>query len=205
MDDLPPEQTVNALRDLRRLNAQFGGYRVMRHLLQQAQPPAHPFTILDIGAASGDVGDQIKTVYPQATIIALDYRAHHLDRAEYPKLVADAFRLPVRQVDYVTCSLFLHHFTDEQIVGLLAAFRHISTRAVLVNDLERHFLAQHFVPLTRWLFRWDPVVVHDAPVSVEAAFKSTELENLARRAGFTHPQVWTFRPAFRLGMLARSQ
>jgi ubiquinone/menaquinone biosynthesis C-methylase UbiE len=201
MDDLPPEQTRKALKDLRRLNANFGGYEVLRTILEAARPPAK-FTVLDIGSASGDNGDLIRERYPEATVISLDYRSHHLANARDPRVVADAFRLPVRQVDFVTCSLFLHHFTDTQIVELLKQFKSVARRAVLVNDLERHFLAQHFVPLTKWLLDWDPIVVHDAPISVEAAFKAPELADLARQAGFTRPKVWRFRPAFRLGLLA---
>jgi len=199
MDDLPPEQSVNALKDLRRLNAKFGGYRVIRKLFEEAHPPGGPFTVLDIGAASGDVGTVVREAYPQATVISLDYRPHHLHNADPPRLIADAFHLPVKRVDYVMCSLFLHHFTNEQIVDLLRGFRAVAARAVLVNDLERHILAEYFVPATRWLFHWDPVVVNDAPISVAAAFKASELRDLAQQAGFTAPMVWTFRPAFRVG------
>jgi 2-polyprenyl-3-methyl-5-hydroxy-6-metoxy-1,4-benzoquinol methylase len=201
MDDLPPERTINALKDLRRLNSHFGGYRVMRTLLENAAPPNSPFTVLDIGAASGDMSEVIRAAYPQATVFSLDYRPHHLRNAAPPKLIGDAFRLPVRQVDYVTCSLFLHHFTDAQIVELLKGFRAVAKRAVLVNDLERNFLAEAFVPATRWIFKWDSVVVHDAPISVAAGFKARELLALAQQAGLTGAKVWTFHPAFRLGLL----
>ena len=205
MDDVDPAESVAALDDLRRLNSYFGGYRVLRELFAHAGPPASPFTVLDVGAASGDMGELIRSLYPQATVFALDYRSHHLVRAARPKLVADAFHLPVRSVDYVTCSLFLHHFTDEQVVELLTGFRQVARRAVLVNDLERHVLPYRFVPLTTWFFRWHPIVQHDAPISVAAGFTASDLRRLASQAGFTQPQVWTYRPAFRVGLLARNQ
>ncbi|MGH9630289.1 MAG: methyltransferase domain-containing protein, partial [Bryobacteraceae bacterium] len=103
----------------------------------------------------------------------------------------------------VFCSLFLHHFEDEQIVSLLSSFRRVARRAVIGSDLERHLLPYYFLPATRWLFHWHWITLHDGPVSVQAALKKKELERLAAAAGLKDTEVRVHRPAFRLSLIAR--
>jgi hypothetical protein len=84
---------------------------------------------------------------------------------------------------------------------LLSAFRRTARRQVIVTDLERHPLAYYFLPATKWIFGWDPITLHDGPISVEAAFRREELLTLAEKAGLMNVQVHRFRPAFRLALV----
>ena len=84
-------------------------------------------------------------------------------------------RFAPRSFDYVFSSLFLHHFTDEQVVELLAGFGRVARKQVLVIDLWRHPVPYYFISRTRWLFGWHPVTVNDGAISVEAAFRPQEL------------------------------
>src|SRR5438874_1314712 len=93
LDDLPLDQKRNSLRDLTRLNQQ-SGRRPLRRLLEQAVPRSGPFTLLDVGAASGDMGSYIGRLYPGARVTSLDYKPEHLAQAPQTRVVADAFRLP---------------------------------------------------------------------------------------------------------------
>jgi hypothetical protein len=74
---------------------------------------------------------------------------------------------------------------------------------VVVNDLERHALAYYFLPATKWLLGWDPITIHDGPISVQAAFKAGELKTLAERAGLRDVQTHVYRPAFRITLAGR--
>jgi hypothetical protein len=140
-------------------------------------------------------------------VISLDYRLHHVRNARPEQVVGDAFRLPVRErsVDIAYCGLFLHHFHDHDVVRLMSAMSGAARRFMIVNDLERHFLAWMFLPATRWLFRWDPITLHDGPISVQAGFTGSELRRLAARAGLTKADVRLHRPAFRVSLLADVQ
>src|SRR5262249_44024425 len=203
LDTLPYDQARASLSDLTRLNARWGGHSTLRKLLADAVVTPQ-FTLLDVGAASADMGRCIRGWYSEARVTALDYIASHLTASGFAKLAADAFRLPFRPktFDFVFCSLFLHHFTDDQIVHLLREFGAIARRAVLVIDLERHPIPYYFVPWTYWFLGWHPVTQNDAPISVEAAFKPRELEQLAERAGLTDAWARTYRPACRIALLA---
>jgi ubiquinone/menaquinone biosynthesis C-methylase UbiE len=147
----------------------------------------------------------VKQAFPRSQVTCLDWQERNLRRAPQPKVAGDAFALPFAEgaFDIVHCSLFLHHFQDQQVVQLLENMRRCARRAVVLQDLERHPLAYYFLPSTAWLLRWSDLVLHDGPVSVEAAFHREELEGLARKAGLAHGNVEQHRPWFRLSLVAR--
>ncbi|MCU1339673.1 MAG: hypothetical protein JWO19_5254 [Bryobacterales bacterium] len=207
LDTLPPDQARASLGDLVRLNQHWGGHSTLRTLLRESVPDGQAFSVLDVGAASGDMGACVRQWYPAAKVTSLDLAESHLARSAAPKLAGDAFRLPFRpgSFDYVFCSLFLHHFRDEQVVSLLRNFGDVARKAVLVIDLERHPIPYYFIAWSRPLLGWDPVTVHDGAISVEASFRPRELEELARQAGLRNPKARAFRPAFRIGLVAAAR
>ncbi|HME10010.1 MAG TPA: methyltransferase domain-containing protein [Bryobacteraceae bacterium] len=205
LDDADPIEARPSLVDLTKINKYLGGYRVLRKIMASVASPRESFSVLDIGAASGDMGRKIRLAFPKAQVTAFDYRVRHLALAEPPKIVGDAFRMPfrARSFDVVFCSLFLHHFEDRQVVELLSAFGSIARRAVCAIDLDRGPFSYHFIPATRWLFGWHPITLHDAPASVAAGFKRVELEALAKAAGLREPRVAVHRPWGRLSLVGQ--
>lgn len=205
LDTVAPVQARRSLNDLVRLNRRFGGYGALRSLLHRAGiSNDRPFTVLDVGAASGDMGSEIRRLYPAASVTSLDYLESHLKSAGSPKIVANAFHLPfqAKSYDFVFTSLFLHHFTDLQVTELLQQFGLLARRGVLIIDLHRRWAPYWFVPITRWILGWDSITAHDAPVSVAAAFRADELRALARRAGFKQVDVRSHGLSFRLTLFA---
>ena len=204
LDGAPDREAIPSLGDLVRINRYLGGYSTLRALLARVARPLDRFSLLDVGAASGDMSAKVHEWYPLSRITAFDYKLNHLTAARCSKVVGDAFHLPFTpgSFDFVFCSLFLHHFENAAVIGLLAAFRKTARRAVLVIDLERGPLAHHFIPATQWLFHWNRITMHDAPVSVAAGFKQQELLNLAAAAGLNNANVRVHRPWGRLSLVA---
>lgn len=205
LDHAEPEEARRNLADLVRINQRFGGYSTAAKLLARVASPDDSFTLLDVGAASGDTGRYLSRCFPNARIVSLDYNAVNVEAASYPKLIANAFALPFAQqsFDFVFSSLFLHHFGDEQVVQLLSGFSSVAREAVLITDLERHILPYWFLPASRPFMRWNRITVHDGRISVRAAFKRLELVHLATAAGMRQISAEVHRPAFRLSLVGR--
>ena len=205
LDHASPEVARDNLRDLVRINRYFGGHAILRRIMADfVHSREDCFSMLDVGAASGDMGAVVRRRYPGATITSLDSKCVHLEQAAHPKLAGDAFALPfpAGSFDFVFSSLFLHHFSDDRVVELFRSFRTVARRAVLAIDLERGPLAYRFIPATKWLFGWHDISGHDGPASVRAAFKKGELLALALRAGLDQARVNVHRPWARLSLVA---
>lgn len=202
LDHATDEEAAANLADLVRINRWIGGHRILLRHLRRFATPADRFTFLDVGAASGDMARVVQREFPRAVVISLDVVARNLRAGTGLKLVGDAFALPVKRVDFVHASLFLHHFTDAQVVELLRGMRGCAERAVIVQDLVRHGVARSFLPATQWLFGWQKLTVHDGAISVAAGFRRRELAALAAEAGMGEAQVESHGLTFRLSLVA---
>ena len=208
LDTLPPDSpdARASLADLVRINKRWGGLSTLRKLLDQTIPREESFSFLDVGAASGDMGRHVEKLRPGARVTSLDYLESHLAEGVGSRVAADAFTLPFRDhsFDYVFSSLFLHHYSDSDVVRLLAEAGRVAKKRVLVTDLWRLPIPYYFIGYTRPLFKWHPVSVSDGKISVEAAFRPGELAHLARQAGLADPRTRAYVPAFRIAMHARA-
>ena len=199
------------MRDIRLTNRWLGGNKSLLGALDPfLGPGTAPLEILDIGTGGGDLplemvrharrkGRQVRVtaIDREARIAALAHRAVR-DRPEVDVVCADALRLPFadRSFDLVTASLFLHHFSFDDLVLLLDRFRHLARRAVVVNDLRRHRVPWFFIYLVSRLTLRHPMYAHDAPLSVLRGFTASELQQAARRAGAREARVgrrWPYR------------
>ena len=84
---------------------------------------------------------------------------------------------------------------------MIASLRRFARRALLLLDLERHPVAYRFLPMTRRIFGWSPLTLHDGPVSVAAAFRLEELVSLACAAGSNAVVGRKHRPWFRVSVV----
>jgi ubiquinone/menaquinone biosynthesis C-methylase UbiE len=207
LEAAPPSAAERNLQDLVRINRRFGGHRSLRQAFEKLVHPLDHFSVLDVGAASGDMGKCIRESYKNAAVVSLDHRIGHLRPAAPPRVVAEAFTLPFRNrsFDFVLCSSLLHHFSDRCAAALVGDLLRFSRRALIVLDLERHPLAYSFLPLTRWLFRWSELTVHDGCISVAASFRANELRWIAEKAGAKEIVVQRHWPWFRISAIISSR
>ena len=119
----------------------------------------------------------------ECKVLLTDYRLAHLRSAALPRLAADAFRLPFHPgtFDFAVCSSVLHHFPDNEVVDLIRQIRFLARRALTI--LERHPIPYYFLPVTRRVFGWSTLTLHDGPISAAAGFRSEDLASLTHAAG----------------------
>jgi 2-polyprenyl-3-methyl-5-hydroxy-6-metoxy-1,4-benzoquinol methylase len=91
-------------------------------------------------------------------------------------------RLPTG-FDVVTCSLFLHHLSEEEAIALLANMEHAARHLILINDLNRSRFNYCAAWIACHLFTRSRVVRFDGPASVRSAFTPKEALALTERAG----------------------
>jgi 2-polyprenyl-3-methyl-5-hydroxy-6-metoxy-1,4-benzoquinol methylase len=205
LDHLPPEEARPNLADLTRINENFGGHAVILKTIRRVAHAQEEFSLVDIGAASGDTARVIRAAFPRSFVVSFDYNTTNLSAAPHPKMIGNAFQLPFApgSFDYVLCSLFLHHFEDERVVELLRSFYDLARKALFVCDLERSIIPYLFLPASKLLFRWKPVTIHDGMISVRASFTKDELRALAAEAGLRNCELNAHHPAFRISLISR--
>ncbi len=202
-----------ALRELKVINRFLGGNKLTLKgiaRLLKGSTAAGPVAIADIGCGGGDMLMVIarwarKEGIP-VRLFGVDANPHIIKYAEgntaaYPEIqfmAADIFSEEFRKqkFDIVTCTLFTHHFTNEQLVRMLGQLKEQARLGLVVNDLHRHPLAYYSIKWITALVSKSRMVQHDAPVSVLRAFSRKDWENIMNRAGVKHFRLrwrWAFR------------
>ncbi|MBI3089474.1 MAG: methyltransferase domain-containing protein [Candidatus Tectomicrobia bacterium] len=199
-----PELYENLL-DIRRYNRWLGGRRfLMRHLapLLLAEPRRR-WTILDLATGSADIpqhlakwgarrGLRLTCIGLDANALVLRAARELLHGAARPTssglpaagvrlLRADARALPLRDgsVDVVLCSQALHHFEDGEGRALLRSLARLARRAVIVEDLVRHWLPYRGVQAIVRATTRNRLTRADGPASVRNSFSPAEWRRLA--------------------------
>ncbi len=203
MDDfsIQDERIDEALRELKTINILLGGKATTQKgfaILRKNTSLNGHLTVLDAGAGGADVFDQNGLT----TITALDKNprtcSYLKDHTQYTVVCGDAMELPFndRSFDVVHVSLFLHHFTEEQIVRLLSSFLRVARRGIIINDLQRSWFALTGIKILTLLFSRSRMVRHDGPLSVRRGFTKKELVRLLNSSECSDVTIrwrWAFR------------
>ena len=200
------------LNDLWRINRCLGGVSGNLRLLDGLvrRTGKRRVRVLDVGAGDGRLAARLRRELRRREIDAdffvLDRRWTHLQvgcpaAVGLRPAVGDALALPFAEgsFDLVTCNLLLHHFSGERALAVLRSLASVARDAVLVNDIERHWLPYVLLRLAPWFGR-HRVSRLDGMASVRQAYTGPELEGLALRSGCSDFEVHRTGP-FRLGLV----
>lgn len=202
-----------AHRDIRLVNRWLGGRRALlaelRPLFDRA-PRQRPLSLLDVGTGGADLplaaADLARRLGRRLRVTAIDRDPRSVAlaaralgrRPEFTVVQGDGRNLPFTRAsfDLVVASMFLHHFTQAEVAGLLGEFARVARGAVVINDLRRHRLPWLAILLLARASCRHPMFVHDAPLSVLRGFTAEELRQAACAAGFRGARPrrrWPFR------------
>ena len=213
MDDFTMEGALfrDTLDKLEIINRFLGGNSVtingLKNLLKN-QSKNKTITIVDLGCGNGDILRDVakfgrKNNYSfnligiDANLAAIEY-AKELSK-EYSELsfktidvLSEDFKK--QSYDVVLCTLFLHHFKNEELISFLKTTTNKATIGVVVNDLHRHKLAYYLFKFIGFFIK-NKMVRQDGLTSVLRAFKREDLENIAKeiKVHFSIQWKWAFR------------
>ena len=100
------------------------------------------------------------------------------------------------KIDIVHSSLFTHHFSQQQLTSLFTQLKEQAKTGIIINDLQRHWLAYYSIKFITRLFSRSAMVRNDAAVSVARGFHKKELVEVFKNAGIQHYSIvwkWAFR------------
>jgi hypothetical protein len=208
MDDfsIKDERIDIALKELKIINYFLGGNSTSKAGIKEvikSIPENNIVRILDAGAGGSDVLLSMMHIINNPVIFCLDIniRTCWITRINYPdvnSICGDVLEYPFKNesFDIVHTSLFLHHFTEEQIRLILIKLINSSRYAVVINDLRRSIFAYCGIKILTMLFSKSNMVKNDGPLSVKRAFIKKDLLKIINDLNierFVIKRKWAFR------------
>jgi SAM-dependent methyltransferase len=185
------------LKNLEKLNRYFGSYWLVRFFLRRWLSQGKLVRLLDLCTGFGDIPrfivDWCRLNGIPVEITAVDLQPATLELAKrrsssHPEITFVAANVldfvPLAPVDFVFCSLALHHFSDEEAIRLIRQTELMTGGNILFSDLERSDLGiAGIYALTTLAFR-EPMTRFDGRLSMRRAFSFAEMDRLAQAAGW---------------------
>lgn len=216
MDDmeLGGELMDQTLRQLGWINFWLGGRKYLwgslKQLLELRTDKKKAVHILDLGCGGGDEMRYLcrkarKRKIP-VRISGLDANPHVIEFAQrqsagFPELSFQALDVMRGKpedfsCDIAICSLFLHHFSNEEIVEILKKLANNVNIGLVISDLHRYWLAYYAFGIATRLMGASYMIRHDGLLSIRKSFSRSEIRQLLEKAGFRHIRIrwrWAFR------------
>ena len=211
MDDLSISGEIigQTLREISSINNLLGGNAISMQVFRRMVRGKKSIRVVDLGCGSGDIMVLMAKFCRKNEIdghfIGIDANPHIVEyarehTADFPEIEYEAIDVldesfNLNGYDIVHCCLFLHHFSNDQLLKLLGKVD-FTTARVIINDLHRHFLAFWSIKLLTALFSRSYMVRNDAAVSVKRGFKRQELISLLQNLGVNNYALswkWAFR------------
>lgn len=213
------EPVVQTFKTIELVNTLLGGNQVFRSGIKKIYGKIKgskikdiktPLKINDLGCGSGDGlrsialwGRKNKIDLQLTGVDANPFIVNYArEKAKnYPEirwLHQDIFSTDcdLRGFDIITFNLCLHHFSESEQLELIQKCKTAKVKAILVNDLHRHWLAYYLFALFCFLTGANKVAKEDGLLSILKGFKKKELEFLAQKAGIETSLIqwkWIFR------------
>ncbi len=211
--DFKGKEMQNLLRDLKTVNKWLGGNAItlkgIDKLLRE-HDRSKTLTVMDIGCGDGEMlrqcTDYLHRKGYQVRGVGIDFNENilHYARSQSKKYKnitfekIDVFYEPnlIPNCDIALCTLFLHHFSEEEIIRLLKVLLPKVHKGLVINDLHRNRMAFNLFKLVSLLFLKTSTAYHDGLVSIARGFKKYELAAMQRQLPNQNSEIgwkWAFR------------
>lgn len=215
-EDIPFADIRRNMEELDFINKHLGGHAITIHGLKKILAVYHnthpandtPLTICEIGCGGGDnlrvLDSFCRKQKIRAQFSGIDINPHCIEFARSRKenhdfdFMTSDYRLMQwdKKPDIIFCSLFCHHFTDEEVIQILSWMKERSRAGFFINDLARHPFAYYSIKWLTRIFSKSYLVKNDACVSVLRGFTRKEWDQLIQHSGIKESILqwkWAFR------------
>jgi len=213
MDDfeLKGKDLEIVLRDLNNVNLRLGGYKITTNGIKKLiENNSKTYKIADVGCGGGENLRQIARWAKKENISVELYGIDaNLNTINLAKSLSKEFNnitfiqqnvfdddFNQQQFDIITLSLTLHHFKDKDIKKILPILYQNSNLGLVINDLQRHWLAYVLFQLYSSVLMKSRIAKHDGKVSILRGFQKSELKNFSTLVKPKHLHLewcWAFR------------
>lgn len=221
MDDfeLSGDQLTKTLDQISKINRLLGGNSVslsgVKKLLNRIDKN-QTITFVDFGCGDGEmlrlIADLGRKKGYTFELIGVDANIHTLNYAEkssekYPEIRFVQYDILSdekfdNKYDIALSTLFLHHFSDEEIGHWLPKIQKQARLGIIINDLHRHRLAYYLFKLITFTIA-NPMVKNDGLISILRGFKKKELEKFSKNIDGNSSIQWKW--AFRYQWIVTNQ
>jgi Methyltransferase domain len=201
-DACSPSEAQAVLAAIGRVNRWFGGVATTQKMVHRVAEAAgvKRLSLLEVAAGSGEAPEIVRQRLGRQGIVLdvtlLDLVHSHLSGSNHDlrksagknRIVGNALTLPFKDgaFDVISCSLFAHHLSPQELLLFLREALRVSRRAVLINDLVRHPLhlaaAYAGFPII-----WNRVAWLDGLTSVRRSYVPSEIESVFDSGSFELP------------------
>jgi 2-polyprenyl-3-methyl-5-hydroxy-6-metoxy-1,4-benzoquinol methylase len=209
--DLGPDyythnEYTDCLKKLFRVNKLFGFFQSTVKILKRFSEES---TLLDVGCGGGLFILHLSKLFPHMHMSGMDISATAITDAEqslriWKKNNPDIqvfFQLQEHahlnfaknSFDIILITLVCHHLDNEELIDFLKQAHLAAGKAVIINDLHRHWLAYRLYGLLSPLLFRNRLITHDGLISIRRGFTRQELQLLLQKTGIQYYQLkWCF-------------
>jgi len=215
MDDfsLKGDKMKELLTDLKNVNKRLGGNTITTSALSKllaGHSKKEMITLIDIGCGDGEMLRECARFGKRNgfnfRLLGLDANAFIVEEAKIRSKdfhnisfqQIDIFSIEIKELDFdiALCTLFLHHFTNNQITDLLNLLITRAKVGIVINDLHRNWLAFSLFMIFGQFFLKTKIARHDGLISIASGFLRKELEDISNKINYSESIIkwkWAFR------------
>ena len=211
--NLKGAELIKNLEEIEGYNKMLGGHDALLEALNKTIftfSKEKEYTLLDTGCGGGDTmikvaevatkkGYTIKMKGFDANPFIVDYAQNRTKENGNIKIeVGDVFDNTFfsESYDFVSANIFLHHFSEEEIIRFIQQALSKTNQAIIICDLHRNPIAYYaFIAITI-LFGANHITRNDGKISILKGFRKIEWKAILEKAGVKNYEIkwkWAFR------------
>lgn len=192
LKEYTPKEYEKCLKYLGRIGRLLGAQKATLAEIKKYDSPH--FSILDVGCGGGDFAATLAKTFPNAKVVGTDIDEDAIAYAKKKWAAIPNLSFLQKNIfdetktfTVVTMTLVCHHLTDDELKPFLQKAKSIAERAVIINDLERSWIAYLLFALITPLLFPSRLIFHDGLLSIRRSFKKKDWNDGKAK------KVWPFR------------